>query len=189
MNYETVKIFGMEREEVSAFSALIDHYQKVFLRLRIALSSLNFSQKAIKLLGQGCAVLFAAHATTQGRLTVGDFVMINTYVAQLFQPLFFLGNSYRQITQASTDLEKCYNIFQEEITVQDSPDAENMLISESDVTAGTAGEVRFRNVSFKYTGGERGSSGGIKDMSFTAAPGKMVAFVGASGKLLLTCCS
>lgn len=182
MNYETVKMFGMEREEVSAYSSLIEEYQRVFLRLRVALTSLNFGQKTIQLLGQGCAILFAARATAQGRLTVGDFVMINTYVLQLFGPLFYLGTSYRQLTQASTDLEKCYNLFQEKITVQDSSDAENMVITERDVIAKTAGEVQFKHVSFKYTGNERGSSGGLKDMSFRVAPGKMVAFVGASGK-------
>lgn len=184
MNYETVKMFGMEREEVNAYSALIKLYQKVFLRLRKTLTSLNFGQKAIQLFGQGGAVLLAAYATTKGRLTVGDFVMINTYVSQLFQPLFFLGNSYRQLTQASTDLEKCYNLFNEEITVQDAPGANTLTITEDDVLSGTAGEVRFTNVSFKYVGNERGSTGGLKDMSFCAAPGKMVAFVGASGKAL-----
>lgn len=181
MNYETVKMFGMEREEVLTYSTLMDVYQKVFIRLRMTLSSLNFGQSAIQVFGQGAAIIFAAYATANGRLTVGDFVMINSYVLQMFQPLFFLGSSYRQLTQASTDLEKCFNLFQEKITVQDASDAQNMVISESDVLAGTAGEVCFHNVSFKYAGNERGAKGGLRNISFRISPGKMIAFVGASG--------
>lgn len=85
------------------------------------------------------------------------------------------------ITQAATDVEKCLKLFRTEITVQDRPEAKEMAMPEDDVVAGLLGEVRFEDVSFKYEGGERGNSGGLKDVNFTVMPGKMVAFVGASG--------
>lgn len=88
MNYETVKMFGMEREEVSAYSGLQLDYQKKFIQFRITLSTLNFSQVAIQTLGLGGAIMLAAYAAVYGRLSPGDFVLVNTYVMQLFQPLF-----------------------------------------------------------------------------------------------------
>lgn len=85
------------------------------------------------------------------------------------------------ITQAATDVEKCLKLFKTPITVQDVPDARELEMSNEDVISGRVGEVRFDNVSFKYQGGERGNSGGLKDINFTVEPGKMVALVGASG--------
>lgn len=86
------------------------------------------------------------------------------------------------ITQAATDLEKCLKLFKTEVTVEDHPDAKVLDMSEEDLLAGRVGEVRFDNVSFMYEGGDRGSAGGLKEISFVVKPGKMVALVGASGK-------
>lgn len=85
------------------------------------------------------------------------------------------------ITQAATDLEKCINLLRTPITVQDLPEAEDLDMKTDDVLAGRVGEVQFENVSFRYQGTERGSSGGLRNISFRIAPGKMLAFVGASG--------
>lgn len=88
MNYETVKMFGMEREEVTEYNGLQQQYQDIYIFLRLSLTSLNFGQSAIQTVGLGFAIVFAATAAAQGRLTPGDFVLVNTYVMQLFQPLF-----------------------------------------------------------------------------------------------------
>jgi len=86
------------------------------------------------------------------------------------------------ITQAATDLEKCLKLAETKVTVEDSPDARELVIKDEDLSAGRVGEVRFENVSFKYDESDRGNSGGLKNVSFTVPAGKMVAFVGASGK-------
>lgn len=85
------------------------------------------------------------------------------------------------LTQASTDLEKCVKLFKTEITVQDAEDAKPLCFKESDVLQGRAGDIRFEKVSFMYTGSERGSAGGLRNISFHVKPGNMVALVGASG--------
>lgn len=181
INYETVKMFGMENEEVAEYDRLQDDYQGKYIKLRLTLNSLNFGQDSIRTIGLGIAVIFAAVNAASGALSPGDFVLVNSYVMQLFQPLFFLGSTYRLVTQASTDLEKCYNLFNEKISVQDSESAQPLQMSEDDVVAGRIGEVSFTNVFFKYHGNERGGTGGLKDVSFRVPPGKMVAIVGASG--------
>lgn len=85
------------------------------------------------------------------------------------------------LVQAATDLEKCIILLRTPITVQDQPDAKPLIMTNDDVVAGRVGEVRFDNVCFKYQGAERGSSGGLRNISFRIPPGKMLAFVGASG--------
>lgn len=88
MNYETVKMFGMESEEVSAYSDLQNEYMKKFILFRFSLNALNFGQSTIQALGLGASMILAARRTALGGLTAGDFVLINTYVSQLYQPLF-----------------------------------------------------------------------------------------------------
>lgn len=85
------------------------------------------------------------------------------------------------ITQAATDLEKCINLLRTPVTVQDLSEAKPLDMQIDDVLAGRVGEVRFDDVSFRYQGSERGSSGGLRNITFRIAPGKMLAFVGASG--------
>jgi len=88
INYETVKMFGMEAEEVSAYERLQRIYQDKYIWFRITLNSLNCGQSAIQTTGLGVAMLLAAIATARGQLTPGDFVLVASYVQQLFQPLF-----------------------------------------------------------------------------------------------------
>lgn len=88
MNYETVKSFGMEREETTEYNRLQTDYQSKYVNFRGTLMLLNFGQATIQTIGLGIAVIFAAFATASGRLSAGDFVLVNSYVGQLFQPLF-----------------------------------------------------------------------------------------------------
>lgn len=88
INYETVKMFGMEGEETTAYEYLQRTYQDVYVWFRVTLNSLNFGQNAIQSVGLGICAILAAVATAKGTLTPGDFVLVNTYVQQLFQPLF-----------------------------------------------------------------------------------------------------
>lgn len=180
-NYETVKMFGMELNEVTSYRSLQDEYRLKYLRFRLTFSALNFGQNVIQLSGLGIAMLLATLSVANGQLTPGDFVLINTYVAQLFQPLFFLGSSYRTLTQAATDLEKCVALFHEPLTVTDAEDAKDLVLPNEDVLAGRVGRVGFDNVSFTYSGSERGVAGGLRNISFNVPPGKMLALVGASG--------
>ncbi|CAN8063967.1 unnamed protein product [Agarophyton chilense] len=181
LNYETVKMFGMEYEEATAYKDLAEEYREKRIFSRATLRVLNFGQSFIQRGGlMGCMFL-AARAVAHGGLTPGDFVLINTYVSQIFQPLFFLGTSYRIISQAATDLEKSIDLMHQEVTVKDREDAIPLNMSEKDILAGQAGEVKFENVFFDYKGDERGTNGGLRNISFRVPPGKMVALVGSSG--------
>lgn len=102
LNYETVKMFGMEEEESSLYARLQQAYQDAYIWFRMTLNSLNFGQSTIQALGLGSAMIFAAIATAQGKLTPGDFVLVNTYVSQLFQPLFV----------SFVPLDMCYATYQ-----------------------------------------------------------------------------
>lgn len=181
MNYETVKMFGMEKEEVREFSRLTKEYQIKSVNFSASLQLLNFGQMAIQTIGLGIAVVLAAVSAAKGDLSVGDFVLVNSYVGQLFQPLFFLGGIYRQLTSAAADLEKCVRLMTSEITVKDADDATQFACAEEDILEGRVGQVTFDNVTFKYQNNERGEGSGLKNISFTVPPGKMIAFVGASG--------
>lgn len=88
INYETVKMFGMESEETTAYQHLQRAYQNAYIWFRVTLNGLNFGQSAIQTLGLGVSAILAAIAAAKGRLTPGDFVLVNQYVQQLFQPLF-----------------------------------------------------------------------------------------------------
>lgn len=88
VNYETVKMFGMEDEESAAYEQLQKRFQDEYIWFRVTLNSLNFGQALIQTTGLGAAMVFAAQAASRGQITPGDFVLINSYVLQLFQPLF-----------------------------------------------------------------------------------------------------
>lgn len=88
VNYETVKMFGMEAEESANYEELQKKFQDEYIWFRVTLNSLNFGQSIIQTVGLGAAMIFAAKAASQGQLTPGDFVLVNSYVLQLFQPLF-----------------------------------------------------------------------------------------------------
>ncbi|HEU4616505.1 MAG TPA: ABC transporter ATP-binding protein/permease [Gammaproteobacteria bacterium] len=169
LNYETVKYFGNEEYEASRFDQSLAKYERASVASRTSLSLLNVGQAAI--IGVGLCVLMAmaARGVIAGRMTVGDFVLVNTYLIQLYSPLNFLGFVYREVKQALTDMESMFNLLDIDADVKDTPDAKPL--------APGPGAVEFDRVSFAYD--PRRPI--LRDLSFTVPAGRRVAIVGASG--------
>ncbi|HEY7470792.1 MAG TPA: ABC transporter ATP-binding protein/permease [Gemmatimonadota bacterium] len=169
LNYETVKYFGNEQYEAGRYDASLQRYERAAVRTRTTLSLLNMGQGIIIAVGVTILMLMAARGVAGGRLTIGDFVLVNTYLIQLYQPLNFLGFVYRQIKQSLVDMESMFALLGENVEVEDAPDARPLAV--------TRGEVAFRDVVFSYDP-ERTILRGI---SFVVPAGKRVAVVGPSG--------
>jgi ATP-binding cassette subfamily B protein len=169
LNYETVKTYGNEAYEVAEYDRVMAKYETAAVKNQSALASLNVGQGLIISIGAVVLMAMAAQGRVSGRMTVGDFILVNTYMLQLAQPLNFFGFVYRSIKQSLVDLEKMFELLNVNAEIKDKPDAPPLNI--------TGGEVRFENVSFAYD--PRRPI--LKDMSFTIKPGQMVAFVGATG--------
>jgi ATP-binding cassette subfamily B protein len=169
LNYETVKYFGNEDLEAKRFDASMARYVKAAIRTYTSLGVLNTGQAIIFTLGTVICMLLAARDVTQGVLTIGDFVMINTILMQLYLPLNFMGMVYREIKQALIDIETMFALLHEPAEIVDRPGARPLRVRK--------GEVKFENVSFAYDP-ERPI---LKNVSFEVPAGKMVAIVGPSG--------
>jgi ATP-binding cassette subfamily B protein len=169
LNYETVKTYGNEAWEVAEYDRVMGRYETAAVKNQTSLSLLNMGQGFIVAIGAVVLMSMAAQGHIAGRMTVGDFILVNTYMLQLAQPLNFFGFMYRTVKQALVDLEKMFDLMSEETEIKDKPGAPPLKVS--------GGEVRFENVSFAYD--PRRPI--LKNMSFTVAPGQMVAFVGATG--------
>ncbi len=169
LNYETVKYFGNERYEAARYDASLAEWERVALQSQRSLGLLNAAQAGTIAIGVTLMVLRAAHGVVAGTLTLGDLVMVNAYLLQMFQPLSFLGVMYREIKQSMTDVERMFALLQRPQEVEDRPDARNLDV--------VAGEVKFEHVSFAYNP-DRPI---LHDVSFTVPAGKTVAAVGTSG--------
>jgi ATP-binding cassette subfamily B protein len=169
LNFETVKYFGNEGMESKRFDASMARYEKAAIKTYQSLGVLNSGQAFIFSVGMTIAMLFAAHGVMTGRHTVGDFVMINAMLIQLYMPLNFMGMVYREIKQGLVDLETMFSLLNEHPEIADNPGAVPLVVDR--------GTVRFENVSFWYDP-ERQI---LKDVSFEVPAGKMVAIVGPSG--------
>jgi len=169
LNYETVKYFGNEEHEARRYDSAMRGYETASIRSQTSLALLNVGQAAIISLGLTAVMLMTANGIISGALTIGTFVMANTYLMQLYQPLGFFGFVYREIKQALIDMEKMFELMGEEIAVADAPDARPLAVA--------GGEVSFENVHFSYD--VRRSI--LKGVSFRVPPGKTVAVVGPSG--------
>ena len=169
LNYETVKYFGNEQYEASRFDLALERYERASVASKSSLSLLNIGQATI--IGTGLAILMAmaGHGVMRGALTVGDFVLINTYLIQLYVPLNFLGFVYREIKQALTDMESMFRLTDVAADVKDAPGALPL--------AAGPGSIAFENVSFAYD--RRRTI--LSDISFTVPASKRVAIVGPSG--------
>ncbi len=173
-------MFGQEKYEVELYNDLQQVFRDKFLTFRISLNALNLGQDAIRVSGVSIALVLAAISAGTGQLTPGDFVMVSAYIAQLFQPLAFLGTSYRVIVRASTDIEKCITLFDTRPIVVDSPGAKPLVIRENDLIKRRRGSIRFENVSFRYKTSDR-DTGGVRNLNFHVEPGRMLGVVGSSG--------
>jgi ATP-binding cassette subfamily B protein len=169
LNFETVKYFGNEAHEARRYDGAMQRYERAYVRSEVTLNALNFGQQAIIALGLTAVMLLAAYRVAHGQMTVGDFVLVNTYLLQLFQPLNFLGFAYREIKQGLTDMEAMFRLLREEREVADAPDARPLHAH--------AGEVRFEDVRFGY----RPDREILKGVSFTVPPGRTLAIVGPTG--------
>jgi ABC-type transport system involved in Fe-S cluster assembly fused permease/ATPase subunit len=169
LNYETVKYFGNEAHELARYDLIQSRYEANSVKSRWSLSFLNCGQSAIIAIGLVLVMGLSAQRILQGQATIGDFVLINTYMLQLYMPLNFLGTAYRTLTQALVDMEKMFILLEEKSDVKDAPNAPALIPG--------GGRIVFDNVHFGYD--ERRMI--LKGVSFTAEPGQRVAIVGPSG--------
>ncbi len=169
LNYETVKYFGNEEHEARRYDLALERYESAAVLSRTSLSALNIGQGVIIAVGVTAVMFMAGLGVVNGTMTLGDFVLVNTYMIQLYLPLNFLGFVYREIKQSLIDMERMFSIIDIEAEIEDMPGAPDL--------AGGPGEIRFEKVSFGYDKRRRI----LHDLSFTAAPGSTVAIVGPTG--------
>jgi ATP-binding cassette subfamily B protein len=169
LNYETVKYFGNEAHEARRFDTALAGYEDAAVRSYTSLSLLNIGQGVIISTGLIIVMVLAAQGVAAGTMTLGDFVLVNTFLIQLYMPLNFLGFVYREIKQSLVDMEKMFELLRIHTEVQDRPDAGALEI--------TAGGVSFEGISFRYDARRPI----LEDVSFDVSPGSTVAIVGASG--------
>ena len=169
LNYETVKYFGNEAHEARRYDGALEAYQTAAIKSQKTLSVLNVGQGAIVAVGLIVVMVMAGQGVADGRLTVGDFVLVNALVMQVFMPLDFLGFVYREIKQSLVDMEYMFRLLRENAEVEDRPDAADLQVS--------GGEVVFDQVNFHYDANRPI----LKDVAFRVPPGRTVAIVGPSG--------
>jgi ATP-binding cassette subfamily B protein len=169
LNYETVKYFGAEEREARRYDRSMERYERSSVKSYTSLATLNAGQAAIFTAGLTAAMAMAAYGVAAGTRTVGDFVMINAMMIQLYMPLNLMGLLYREIKQAVIDIEAMFAILARAPEIADAPGAAPLRVS--------AGSVRFEDVSFAYEP-ERPI---LRGVSFTVPAGKTVAVVGPSG--------
>jgi ATP-binding cassette subfamily B protein len=170
LNYETVKYFGNERFEAGRYDESLERLRLSRLKAQTSLSLLNTGQQLIIASALVAMLWRATEGVVAGRMTLGDLVMINAFMIQLYIPLNFLGVLYREIKQSLTDLDKMFVLMDREREVADAPGAHALALQ-------GAPDVVFDRVSFAY----ESDRPILKDISFTIPAGKTVAVVGPSG--------
>jgi ABC-type transport system involved in Fe-S cluster assembly fused permease/ATPase subunit len=169
LNYETVKYFSAEEREAARYDRSMARYETASIQAYVSLAVLNAGQALIFTIGLGSVMVLCAYEVRAGTKTVGDFVLVNAMMIQLYQPLNFMGMVYREIKQAVTDIETMFWILGRPPEIVDAPSAEPLKV--------TRGDIRFENVSFAYEPERRI----LKGISFEVPAGKTVAVVGPSG--------
>jgi ATP-binding cassette, subfamily B, heavy metal transporter len=169
LNYETVKYFGAEERESMRYDRSMARYEEASVRAYTSLAVLNAGQAVIFTVGLALTMVMCVYGIKAGTNTVGDFVMINALMIQLYQPLNFMGMVYREIKQALIDIETMFSILAREPEIKDEPNASPLIVKQ--------GAIRFENVSFAY----EPSRPILKKLSFEVPPGRTVAIVGPSG--------
>lgn len=169
INYETVKYFGNEELELKRCGETLGKWEDNAVISQSSMSALNFGQATIIAVGVTLIMFFAADEVRNGDMSIGDFVLVNAFLLQLFIPLGFLGIVYRQMKHSLTDMDQLVKLLGEEPEIKDHADAQALRVNQ--------GEVRFDHVAFAY----QADRPILHDVDFTIAPGKKVAVVGASG--------
>src|SRR6202035_4736874 len=169
LNYETVKYFVAEEREAKRYDRSMARYEEASVKSYVSLAVLNAGQATIFTVGLAAVMVMCAHGIQQGVNTVGDLVMINTMMIQLYQPLNFMGMLYREIKQAVIDIEMMFAILSRNPEIRDRPGAKPLEIKR--------GTIRFENVRFAYEPDRQI----LKGLSFEVPAGHTVAVVGPSG--------
>jgi ATP-binding cassette, subfamily B, heavy metal transporter len=169
LNYETVKYFNAEEREAARYDRSMQRYEKASVKTYTSLALLNTGQAIIFTAGLTATMLMCAIGVRSGHNTVGDFVMVNAMMIQLYQPLNFMGMVYREIKQAVIDIEKMFSVLSRRAEITDVAGAKPLMV--------TSGTVRFDNVQFAYEPDRTI----LKGLSFEVPAGKTVAIVGPSG--------
>ncbi len=169
LNYETVKYFSAEEREAQRYDRSMERFEKASVHTYTSLAMLNAGQAVIFTIGLTAVMVMCAIGVRNGTNTVGDFVMVNAMMIQLYQPLNFMGMVYREIKQAVVDIEKMFGVLNRDPEIKDRPGARPLRVS--------AGVVKFDDVRFAYEA-ERPI---LKGLSFEVPAGKTVAIVGPSG--------
>ncbi len=169
LNYETVKYFGAEQREAARYDRSMARYEEASVSAYTSLAVLNAGQAVVFTLGLAAVMVLCAYEIQAGTKTVGDFVLINAMMIQLYQPLNFMGMVYREIKQALIDIENMLTVLERDPEVKDAPGAVPLKV--------TSGAIRFENVVFAYEPGRRI----LKGIDFEVPAGKTVAVVGPSG--------
>ncbi len=169
LNYETVKYFGAEKREAERYDLSMEKYERNSVSSYVSLSVLNSGQGLIFSLGLMVVMMLCIMGIREGRNTIGDFVLVNAMMIQLYQPLNFMGMVYREIKQAVIDIEMMFTILGQHPEIKDKPDAKPLQVK--------AGHVVFDNVHFAYDPKRQI----LKGISFEVPAGQTLAIVGPSG--------
>jgi ATP-binding cassette subfamily B protein len=169
LNYETVKYFGNEEWEAQRYDQSLQRWEKAAVKSQTSLSALNIGQSAIIAVAVTLIMWRATAGVVAGNMTIGDLVLVNGFMLQLYVPLNFLGVIYREIKQAMADMERLFNLINEHAEITDSPGAKPLVVR--------GAEVRFEDVDFFYEPARQI----LFDVSFTIPAGHNIAVVGPSG--------
>jgi ATP-binding cassette, subfamily B, heavy metal transporter len=169
LNFETVKYFCAERREAERYDRSMERYKRASIQSYTSLAVLNAGQAAIFTLGMTLMMVMCVNDIRAGRSTVGDFVLVNAMMVQLYQPLNFIGTFYREVRQAIVDIERMFHILSQDPEIADRPGAKPLVVR--------GGRVAFENVEFHYDP-DRPI---LRGVSFEAKPGRTLAIVGPSG--------
>ena len=173
LNFETVKYFGNEAYEAGRYDENLVRYQAAAVKSQKSLAVLNFGQQTIIAVGLMLILWRATEGVVNGSMTLGDLVLVNTLMIQLYIPLNFLGVIYREIKQALTDMDRMFSLLSTDQEIADVPNAQPLRITQHD----NGPDVRFENVSFHYDAKREI----LQDVSFNIPSGTITAVVGQSG--------
>jgi ABC-type transport system involved in Fe-S cluster assembly fused permease/ATPase subunit len=173
INFETVKYFGNEQYESARYDVNLKKYAQAAVKSQKSLAFLNFGQQTIIVTGLVCILGLASRGVASGQMTIGDLVLVNVLMIQLYIPLNFLGVLYREMKQSLTDIDKMFNLLETDQEIADAPDAKVLQIH----SPALGPHVRFQDVSFYY----EQNRGILNQVSFEILPGQTTAVVGHSG--------
>lgn len=173
INFETVKYFGNEHYESARYDVNLKKYAQAAIKSQKSLAFLNFGQQTIIVAGLVCILGLASQGVASGEMTIGDLVLVNVLMIQLYIPLNFLGVLYREMKQSLTDIDRMFNLLETDQEVADAPDAQTLKINSPELGP----HVSFQDVCFYYESNREI----LNHVSFDILPGQTTAVVGHSG--------